>query len=122
VKAVKATFDQKDMSDLIDEDIAIADVEHGENECFYVFTFVGVIALHGCILKCYPKYISLDAPNTELKQILKVLRRFNSKEQIIRMYNDSGESSSFNLLAVMIHLLNDYYENGIYTNTQEIIE
>lgn len=122
LKAVRATDEQKDMSDLINEDIEIADVEIGENEYLYVFTFVGVITVAGCILKCYPKYISNDAPKTELKQIIKVLERYNSKEQIIYMYNDSEASNSFNLLAVMIYLLNDYFENGVYTNTQDIIE
>lgn len=122
LKAVKATDEQKEMSDLIDEDIEVVDVGIGENDYLYVFTFVGVITVAGCILKCYPKYISKDAPRAELKQILKVLERYNSKEQIIQMYNDSEESSSFNLLALMIYLLNDYYENGVYTNTQDIIE
>ncbi|MFT8320479.1 MAG: LlaJI family restriction endonuclease [Bacillus sp. (in: firmicutes)] len=122
LKAVKATDVQKDMSDLIDKDIEVIDVEVGENEFLYVFTFVGVITVSGCILKCYPKYISNVAPKTELKQIIKVLERYNAKEQIIRMYNDGGESNSFNLLAVMIYLLHDYYENGAYTNTQDIIE
>lgn len=122
LKAVKATDVQKDMSDLIDKDIEVIDVEVGENELLYVFTFVGVITVSDCILKCYPKYISNVSPKTELKQIIKVLERYNSKEQIIRMYNDSEEGNSFNLLSVMIYLLNDYHENGAYTNTQDIIE
>ncbi|QUG42631.1 LlaJI family restriction endonuclease [Psychrobacillus sp. INOP01] len=122
LKAVKATDVQKDMSDLIEKDIEVIDVEVGENEHLYVFTFVGVITVLDCILKCYPKYISNVAPKTELKQIIKVLERYNSKEQIIRMYNDSEEGNSFNLLSVMIYLLNDYHENGAYTNTQDIIE
>ena len=122
LKAVKATDLQKDMSDLIDKDIEVIDVEIGENEFLYVFTFVGVITVSGCVLKCYPKYISNIAPKTELKQIIKVLERYNAKEQIIRMYNDNSESSAFNLLGVMIFLMHDYYENGAYTNTQDIIE
>lgn len=123
LKSVKATDNQKDMSDLIDEDIEVCDVEVGENQYLYVITFVGVITVAGCILKCYPKYIiSNETPKKELKQILKVLEKYNAKEQIIRMYNDSDESNSFNLLAVMIYLLQDYYEYGVYTNTQNIIE
>lgn len=123
LKVVKATNAQKNMSDLIDEDIEVADVEVGESEYLYVFTFVGVITVYGRILKCYPKYITSEvSPKSELNQILKVLEKYNAKEQIIRMYNDSEESSSFNLLAVMIYLIQDYYENGIYINTQEIIE
>ncbi|GGL60261.1 LlaJI family restriction endonuclease [Sporolactobacillus putidus] len=123
LKAVKATDAQKDMSDLVDEDIEVADVEVGDNEYLYAFTFVGVITVSGCVLKCYPKYIfSNNEPLAELKTIIKVLEKYNAKEQIIRMYNDNSESNSFNLLAVMIFLLQDYYENGAYTNTQDIIE
>src|SRR5690606_21006160 len=87
LKAVKATDSQKNMSDLLEEDIEVADVEIGENEYLYVFTFVGVITVWGCVLKCYPKYIlTNNDPLTELKTIIKVLEKYNAKEQIIRMY------------------------------------
>ena len=123
LKAVKASDVQRDMSDLLDEDIEIADVEIGETEYFYVFTFVGVIVIAGRVLKCYPKYLlSADKPKDELRQVLKVLEKYNSKEQIIRMFNDSSEGDSFNLLAVLLFLVQDYYENGVYSNTVDIIE
>lgn len=123
LKAVKASESQRNMSELLDEDIEVADVEAGENEYLYVFTFVGVIVVAGRVLKCYPKYLlSSNAPKNELHQIMKVLEKYNSKEQIVKMFNDSNESSSFNLLAVLLYLLQDYYENGIYNNTEEIIE
>lgn len=123
LKAVKANDKQKDLTDLVDEDIEIADVEVGENEYLYVFTFVGVITIAGCVLKCYPKYLlDATAPKAELKQVLKVLEKYNSKEQIIRMYNDTNDSSAFNMLAVTLFLLQDYFEYGAYTSTQDIIE
>lgn len=123
LKAVKANDTQKDLTELIDEDIEIADVEVGENEYLYVFTFVGVITIEGRVLKCFPKYLlDATAPTQELKQVLKVLEKYNSKEQIIRMYNDTSDSSAFNMLAVMLFLLQDYFEYGAYTNTQDIIE
>lgn len=123
LKAVKASDSQRDMSDLIDEDIEVADVGVGENEYLYVFTFVGVIVVAGRALKCYPKYLlRTEEPRQELKQVLKVLEKYNSKEQIIRMFNDSSESSSFNLLSVLLFLIQDYYENGVYSNTEDIIE
>lgn len=123
LKAVKASEPQKDMTELIDKDIEVADVEVGENEYLYVFTFVGVIVVAGRALKCYPKYIlDKEEPKEELHQVLKVLEKYNSKEQIIRMFNDSSESSSFNLLAVLLFLIQDYYENGVYSNTEEVIE
>ncbi len=123
LKAVKASDQQKDMSDLLDEDIEIADVEVGENEYLYVFTYVGVIVIAGRALKCYPKYLlHANNPTDELKQVIKVLEKYNSKEQIVRMFNDTSESQSFNLLALLLFLLQDYYENGVYSNTEEIIE
>ena len=123
LKAVKASDLQRNLSDLVDEDIEVADVEVGDNNYFYVFTFVGVIVVAGCVLKCYPKYIYSTAnPNAELRKVVKVLEKYNTKEQIVRMFNDSGESSSFNLLAVLLFLLQDYYDNGVYSNTEEIIE
>ena len=51
LKAVKASDVQRNMSDLLDEDIEVADVEAGENEYLYVFTFVGVITVAGRVLK-----------------------------------------------------------------------
>lgn len=123
LKAVKASDAQKDLTDLVDEDIEIADVEVGENEYLYVFTFVGIITIENLVLKCYPKYLlDVTTPRAELKQILKVLEKYNSKEQIIRMYNDTSDSSAFNMLAVMLFLLQDYFEYGTYTNSQDIIE
>ncbi len=123
LKAVKSLDWQKDLSDLQEEDIEIADVEAGENRYLYVFTFVGVIVVAGRALKCYPKYLlTKQNPAEELKQVIKVLEKYNSKEQIVRMFNDSSESQSFNLLAVLLFLLQDYYENGVYTNSEDIIE
>ncbi len=123
LKAIKADDTQRDLSDLVDDDVEIADVEVGENEYFYVFTFVGVITIEGCVLKCCPKYLSdTSDPKATLKQVLKVLEKYNSREQIIRMYNDTSDSSAFNMLAVMLFLLQDYFEYGSYTNTRDIIE
>lgn len=123
LKAVKASDIQKNMADLLDEDIEVVDVEVGENEYLYVFTFVGVIVVAGRVLKCYPKYLlSAKEPTDELRKVIKVLEKYNSKEQIVRMFNDSSESSSFNLLAVLLFILQDYFENGAYTNTEDIIE
>lgn len=123
LKKVKNTKEQIDMSDLVEQDIEVSDEDETPRNYLYVFTFVGIIIIEGRVLKCYPKYLfSNDSPTDELKQVIKVLQQYNSKEQIIHMYNEGGRTSTFNRLAVMVFLLNDYFENGIYTNTQEVIE
>lgn len=123
IKTVHISDAQKDMTDLLDEDIAISDVEEGDSEYYYIFTFVGIIIVAGKVLKVYPKYLPNDIkPKQKMIEILKVLEKYNSKEQIIRMYNESSHEKSFNLLAVLLYLLNDYHENGSYNNTENIIE
>ena len=123
VKNVKKSDRQSMLSDLVEEDVRVTDIESGERELYYVFSFVGVIVVYGRVLKCYPKYInSSDNPIIQMKQILRVLEKYNSKEQVIKLYNESDDGGSFNLLAVMLYLLQDYYDNGIYTNDVEVIE
>lgn len=123
LKTVRASEIQEDLSDLAEEDIEIVEEGNNPGEHFYVFTFVGVIVVSGKVLKCYPKYLlNNDEPKEELSQVIKVLRKYSSKEQIVKMFNESDSSRSFNLLSVLLHLLYDYFDNGVYTNTEEIIE
>ena len=123
LKTVKNSVIQRDMSDLLDEDVEVVDVKVGEDEYLYVFTFVGIIVVAGRVLKCYPKYLmKTEQPKNELRKVLRVLEKYNTKQQLIRMFDASNESSTFNLLAVLLFLLHDYYENGVYSNTKDIIE
>lgn len=123
LKAVKVSEDQKEMSDLLEEDIEVADVVVREDDYLYVFTFVGVVVVASRVLKCYPKYLlNANKPREELHQVIDVIEKYNSKEQIVKMYNESDEGASFNLLAVILYLIRDYEENGVYSNTEDIIE
>lgn len=123
LKAVKATSEQLNMSDLLNDDIDIADVVADDHEHFYVFTYVGVISIAGRVLICYPKYLPAEIkPKDEMCLIIKVLEKYNSKEQIIRMFDDSSEGKTFNLLAILLFLLQDYHEYGPYNSTEEIVE
>lgn len=112
-----------DIDDLQYEDEIIVEVEESISDINYVFNYVGVIAIGGILFKCYPKYINKTSePTNELKQILRVIEKYNSKEQIIKMYNESDYSGSFNYLAITLYLLKDYYEFGIYRNDKNVIE
>ena len=56
-----------------------------------------------------------------LNKILSVIRKYQAKEQV---YNIDGfqEIKEFNLLAFTLDLLQDYHENGIYSNDKTIVE
>lgn len=121
LKAVKNTKDQLKMSDLQDEDYEIADVD--SFDVLYVFTYVGVVIAGSRVIKSYPKYIKLNTePLETVKLILKVLRRYGSKEQTISIFNESEGKKVVNILAVILALMTDYYQYGLYTNTENIIE
>ncbi len=123
LKAVKNNIEQRELSDLVDEDIEIANVISANDDYLYVFTYVGVITIGSRIIKCYPKYLlSVDKPLNELKKVLKVLGRYGSKKQIVNLFNGDGDRNSFNVLAVILFLLNDYHEHGVYNNTEDIVE
>ena len=126
LKSVKNTDDQLEMSDLVDDDVEITDETAESGDCLYVFTYVGVITCGSRVIKVYPKYLLSKKDDNvldEMKQIVKVLERYSrSEEQIINVFNGDGENRSFNILAVILFLINDYYEYGIYTNSEDIIE
>lgn len=121
LKAENKSGSMQNLSELADAEVVVTD--DSPNDCDYLFNFVGVVVVAGKTLKCYPKYLPDNySPVAELKQILKVLEKDSSKDQSIRMFSENNSDASFNLLAVMLFLIHDYYENGIYTNTEAILE
>lgn len=124
LKSVKNGNDQMEISELTEEDIEITDDTAESGDCLYVFTYVGIITCGSRIIKVYPKYLLTEQDHLEsMKQVLKVLERYSrSEKQIINVFNGDGDNRSFNMLAVILYLLNDYYEYGIYTNSEDIIE
>ena len=123
LKSVKNTPRQADMTELADTDLEFVDVSAEDGACYYVFTYVGVIIAGNCIIKCCPKYLThTEEPVPEMRQVIQVLQKYASKEQLVRLYNESEQANSFNLLAVMLFLLMDYHENGAYASSEEIVE
>ena len=123
LKIVRKSSPQLNMSDLVDEYVEIIPVEAIGKDCYYVFVFVGILIVASRIIKCYPKYLcNVDNPIKELQVVCKVIEKYSSKEQIIYMLNDYTGNSSFNLLAVLLFLMHDYFENGIYNNSKNIFE
>lgn len=120
---IKAVKNQADFEDLSNENIVLTDVVDNSSEIEYIFDYVGVVAVEGQVFKCYPKYIkSTECLFENLKQVLKVIRKYNASEQLIYLFNGEDDSRIFNKLAVALHLLETYYADGLYTNQKDIIE
>lgn len=121
IKAVKKS--KPEFEDLSNQDIVLTDVLENTTDVEYVFDYVGVVLLEGHVFKCYPKYVSsITDPIAQLKKVLRVIKKYNSNEQLIYLYNGEDENKIFNRLAVSLHLLEEYFMYGIYTNQHEIIE
>lgn len=120
LKAVKRNNEQTKLSDLIDNDCEIIELPNEEDGYFYVFTYVGIITVGYRVIKCFPKYIlNKDKPVKEMKQILKVISKYNSNEEIISSYNGGEEIKKYNILEIILYLISDYYEYGIYDNVED---
>ena len=119
-----------DLNNLNEEetDYLITDDISANSDIGYVLNYVGFAYTDNCLIKCYPKYAKFSKDENEnnieehYKNVLKVIRKLNAKEQQIYLYNGQEDSKSFNRLAVALYLLDDYYQNGVYSNIQTIIE
>lgn len=124
LKAVRNSTEQQNLSELVEEDVQIADETEENDKLLYVFTYVGIITYGNRIITVYPKYLlSNNKPLVEMKQVIHVLEKYsNSKEQIINSFNGDGKGKSLSFLPIILFLLNDYHEYGIYNNSDNIIE
>lgn len=57
LKAVSNNVEQKELTDLVDDDIQVIDETAGNDDCLYVFTYVGVITIGSRVIKVYPKLV-----------------------------------------------------------------
>ena len=122
LKLVNKTVDEAELTDL-NEDIEVFDIDLNNDSYFYVFTFVGVLTIGNVVVKSFPKYLlSNDEPFDEMKEVLRVLNKYDSEENIINLYNGYDNQKEFNLLSVCLYIINDYFDNGVYTTEHEVIE
>ena len=89
----------------------------------YSFKFVGLILIEDLVINFYPKYV----PNEEniikdFKLALNAIKKYNDLYEESSYANEELENISFNLFSLMLFFLEDYYENGVYTNIQNILE
>ena len=129
LKSVKRDSGTLDLSELVLLDNSIIDGIDDSNSSYYIFNYVGVVYIDGYLLCCYPKYLfAYDSIEDKsscrnlLKQVLKVLHRYNTNSQSIQLYSEHNQSSSGSRISMIMALLDDYFQNGLYVNTQNIHE
>ena len=122
VKSVKKSREQVNSFELLNEDVIITDISENRDDSYYVFTYVGVVIIKNFVIRCRPKYLfKNENPKENLKQVIKVIEKYNSKEEIIYLENQIEDTEVFNLLSLMLFLIDDYHKNGLYTNIHNVI-
>lgn len=116
--------------ELQSSDIVVGDVEISNSDKRYVFDYVGLIELNvgenNIIINCFPKYIKRSERELNLNDMrlfVRAIERYNNAQQFtITISSDADEIIQYNPLAIVIFLLRDYWEHGLYTNEKEILE
>ena len=102
------------------------------NKTLYYFKYVGILLCQKRVIKVYPKcYIRLmepvndidKRPDDQMKLVLSVIKKYNKRKNktYFLQYPNEGYYKN-NLLGLMIYLLDDYFEYGLYDNYEEIDE
>lgn len=107
-----------------DEDEDYIDNMSSSDDIKYLFRFVGIVCCFNRIIKIFPKYIdSTTEPKNEMNQVLRVLLKYKKKwERDFFSYADEGGNEKANILSLMLFLLEDYSEYGLYQNEEKLLE
>lgn len=129
VKGKKTVVDRSEIADFIERDLSVKEFT---DENVYVFSFVGIVVVEGRVYKCYPKYMrhySDAIPGSqkeELKQVLYAIEKYNDVDDKhntwVKEFNQLEERKNFNLLSLILFLVGDYYEYGLYKEYRKMNE
>lgn len=94
------------------------------NEKFLALKYVGLIITQHNIICAYPKYImqETDTLSTHFQKVLNVIKRLNRRELKLTLSNDVSDSSKLPLLSIILEIIHQYMENGIYIKNEQIQE
>lgn len=95
-----------------------------KDEGMYSIEFVGILILNDVVLICLPKYIHDSDEKTVAKQLLALFQEYSKREKLdqeeIESIGNIDDSNEYNMLSIIIFLVNDYFENGLYSNEKSI--
>lgn len=125
----KFNCDSKNIDRILKE-LSFSNIISKTNKGAYKITYVGVVIIDNIVIYCYPKYLhnydlknqdDFNELNNHFKEVIKVIKKYGLKNrQTVEsdlFYNDSD-----NFLPLILYFVDDYYEKGLYENTQRITE
>jgi len=92
----------------------------------FSFDYVGVIIFNDKAYFSFPKYVTRGRERKCIPSILKMFTQYTQREKLdkddLETFGDLDSESNYNALSTMIFILNDFVENGIYTNEKHTHE
>ncbi|WP_147532302.1 LlaJI family restriction endonuclease [Bacillus marasmi] len=90
----------------------------------FSFEFVGVLIIKGLVVFCLPKFIEISDEQAVIKQLLILFREYSKRENLdqddIESLGNVENNTNYNILSLIIYLISDYIENGLYSNEKSI--
>ena len=103
------------------DQLAIETPSEETDDCEFASSFVGLALLDDVLIEVYPKFLSAPPPLSMFKTILNVIQKANPIFENVPSLSDANDSR-LGRLPLMVHILQDYQENGLYENTTRINE
>lgn len=95
-----------------------------EEDGLFYFKFVGILIVKDKVMFCMPKYVMNSDKKTIVKQLLSLFSEYSKREKLdedeLESIGSIDSNNTYNMLSILIFLLNDYLENGLYSNEKNI--
>lgn len=99
-------------------------VLYKKEDGMFHFQFVGILIVKDKVIFCMPKYVKNSDKKTIVKQLLSLFGEYSKREKLdedeLESIGSIDSKNTYNMLSVLIFILNDYLENGLYSNEKNI--
>lgn len=115
----KLFLDNNTIQELVDKRILTKSKEN-----LFSFEFVGILILKERVMFTLPKYAKNGDKKTIAKQLLALFGEYSKREKLdedeLETIGSIDSKNIYNMLSIIIFLMNDYFENGLYSNEKNI--
>ncbi|WP_436326897.1 LlaJI family restriction endonuclease [Brevibacterium sp. FAM 27836] len=89
----------------------------------FYFDYVGLVLYKGWLLKCIPKYYDTASCSIDdFRLIVGVIEQWKYRNGSSTEFDPEFDSEFSGAVSLMLYLIRDYYEFGLYSNRREAVE
>lgn len=89
----------------------------------FYFDYVGVVCVRGWVLQCLPKYLSPSGcTDEEFRRILGVIEQWEFRQNFLSGIELGYDTEASGAVPLMLYIIRDYYDVGLYSSHEEVVE